>query len=576
MTSAQSTGTALSFAQILLDNKAISDDEFKLIRTESLNTGKTEEQIVLEKDLVSDEIFARAKSSFYNIPFFTLKEISINPQSAQFISEMLARKYSAVPIQFDTQTRKIKVVMKDPLDLPAIEFLERKTGYSVVPLIGTQHDIDLTINEMYGQGLTSEVTDAVIASNKEFTEEKAELTNMEQVKDLVREAPVAKIVSTLVEFAVKSRASDIHLEALPDKTRVRYRIDGILQEKLTLPKNIHDAVVSRIKILSNLKIDEKRIPQDGRFNFNLAGLEVDLRVSTLPTVNGEKVVMRLLKKAAKVPTLPELGLSGLALRRLEENMKKPHGIILITGPTGSGKTTTLYSILSILNTIRTNIVTLEDPVEYQITGINQVQVNPQAGLTFASGLRAFLRQDPNIILVGEIRDSETVTLAIQAALTGHLVFSTLHTNSASGAIPRLLDMGAENFLVASALNCLVGQRICRKVCSSCKEEYTPDPAVIENFKKILGDYFPKDKTFKFYRGKGCMECNKTGYYGRIGIFEVLPMSEKIIRLVLQKATMADIEKTAIEEGMLTMKQDGYLKIIDGVTTLEEVLRVAQE
>jgi len=327
-----------------------------------------------------------------------------------------------------------------------------------------------------------------------------------------------------------------------------------------------------------MKIDEKRVPQDGRFNFKTDGQEVDLRVSTLPTVYGEKVVMRLLKKSGGVPTMQELGLRGRALKNLEDSILRPHGIILICGPTGSGKTTTLYSVLSKINTTKVNIVTLEDPVEYKIAGVNQVQINPAAGLTFASGLRSFLRQDPNIIMVGEIRDSETTELAIQASLTGHLVFSTIHTKSASQAIPRLLDMGAESFLLASTLTAIVAQRICRVICPSCKETYDPPAEVKEDIKKVLGSLFspkPADK-FVLSRGKGCQECNNTGYFGRIGIFEVLPIIEKVARLVIEHSSALDIEKTAVEEGMITLKQDGYLKAVEGITTLEEVLRVAQD
>lgn len=566
-----------SFIDILFKNNAITADQLSAIKLQAISAGKSEEQVAEEQDFIATDEITKAKAEFYNIPVFLLKDLGkIAPEYTQFFSEMLARKYMVVTVRFDKGAKTLDVAMKDPLDMQTIEFLERKTGYKIKPLIGSEKDIETAITELYGQGLASEVSEAVIESKKEFEEEQGTVTNIEEFKELVREAPVAKIVATMVEFAVKSRASDIHIEPLEDKTRVRYRIDGILHEKLTLPKNIHEAVVSRVKILSGLKIDEKRIPQDGRFNFNVSGLEVDLRISTLPTVDGEKVVMRLLRKTAKVPTLPELGLTGIALKKLEENMKKPHGIILITGPTGSGKTTTLYSIFSVLNTSRVNIVTIEDPVEYKIPGVNQVQINPAAGLTFASGLRSFLRQDPNIILVGEIRDSETVTLAIQAALTGHLVFSTLHTNSASGAIPRLLDMGAENFLVASSINCLAAQRICRKICPACKESYEPDPAIVESIRNVLGIYFPNDKKILLYKGKGCVECNKTGYFGRIGVFEVLPISDMIMKLILQKGTTDEIEKRAIEEGMITMVQDGYLKVLEGITTIEEVLRVAQE
>ena len=401
------------------------------------------------------------------------------------------------------------------------------------------------------------------------------------VGDTIREAPIAKIVETVLGYAVKSRASDVHIEPQEDKTRVRYRIDGVLHEKLVLPKSVQDAVVSRIKVLSDMKIDEKRIPQDGRFNFKVDKEEVDLRVSSLPTVHGEKIVMRLLKKSGGVPTLQELGIRGTALKNLEAASIVPHGIVLVTGPTGSGKTTTLYSLLTKINSPKVNIVTLEDPVEYQMAGINQVQINPQAGLTFASGLRAFLRQDPNIIMVGEIRDQETAELAIQAALTGHVVFSTLHTNSAAGALPRLLDMKAEPFLLVSSMTLVMAQRVVRKICLDCKEEYDPEEVVLEDIKKVLGGLFdgwakqnPTEK-IKLHRGKGCDECGGTGYKGRIGVYEVLVMNEKIGRLILERRPAEDIEKQSTEDGMVLMKQDGYLKVLEGITTIEEVLRVAQ-
>ena len=360
---------------------------------------------------------------------------------------------------------------------------------------------------------------------------------------------------------------------------MRYRIDGILQEKLTLPRTIHDSLVSRVKILSQMKIDERRTPQDGRFSFKVGAQEVDLRVSSLPTVHGEKIVMRLLKKTGGLPALSELGLRGVQFKDLEDAIARPYGIILVTGPTGSGKTTTLYSVLTKLNKPTVNIVTLEDPVEYQIQGINQVQVNPQAGLTFANGLRSFLRQDPNIILVGEIRDSETTQLAIQAALTGHLVFSTLHTNDAATAIPRLIDLGAEPFLISSVLNASLAQRITRRICDDCREWYVPSPEIQENIKTVLGTVLPgkylKGEPLKIARGKGCQHCNGTGYYGRIAIFEVLKITSAINKLILKEASAKEIEEQAKQEDLITMKQDGYLKVLDGMTTIEEILRVAE-
>jgi type IV pilus assembly protein PilB len=397
----------------------------------------------------------------------------------------------------------------------------------------------------------------------------------------------------VMETAVKTGASDVHIEPGEKTTRLRYRVDGILEEKRALPKEMHESLVARIKILSNMKIDEKRVPQDGRFKIEVGKTKTDLRVSTLPTIYGEKVVIRLLKEEGKVFTFQDLGLRGLSLKRFEEALLKPVGMILVTGPTGSGKTVTLASALSKLNTVRVNIVTVEDPVEIRIPGVNQVQINSQAGLTFAQGLRSFLRQDPNIIMVGEVRDGETANLAVQAALTGHLVISTLHTNSASGAIPRLLDMKIENFLLASTLNAVLAQRLVRTICNDCKVEYDPPDEIQKEIKKVIDGVshshvlMSKDKSImdavkkgasgklKLYRGNGCDKCGGSGYRGRTGIFEVLEVSLGIQKLTLENSSASAIQSLAVEEGMLTLEQDGYLKVIEGKTTIEEVLRVSK-
>lgn len=565
--------SAQTLADILVQDKVLSAETASQVKVESLNTGVSLEEIINHKKLATPEQLAQAKAHLFGVPFVTLLGRGISPDIFNFIPEAVARRYNLIPFDLDVKKNTLLVAMADPLDLQVIEFIERKSGKKIIPYFALADDIEVAIEQQYGQSLATEVSAAL----KETATPAIRTVEAGKLGEIIREAPIAKIVSTLLEFAVKSRASDIHIEPGEGKTRVRYRIDGILHEKLALPKSVHDAVISRIKILCGMKIDERRIPQDGRFNFKMGQEEVDLRVSSLPTSNGEKIVMRLLKKSGGIPTLPDLGLRGIALKNLETAIARPHGIILVTGPTGSGKTTTLYAILSKLNTTRVNMVTLEDPVEYQIPGVNQVQINPAAGLTFATGLRSFLRQDPNIILVGEIRDTETTGLAIQAALTGHLVFSTLHTNNASTALPRLLDMGAEPFLIASVLNAVAGQRICRKICPSCKESYEPAVEVIEDIKNVLGKLFPASKgPIKLYKGKGCQECNQTGYLGRMGIFEVLPVSEKVARLVLEHASAADVEREAVAEGMITMKQDGYLKVIEGITTIEEVLRVAQD
>ncbi|MGD0523217.1 MAG: GspE/PulE family protein, partial [Candidatus Microgenomates bacterium] len=425
----------------------------------------------------------------------------------------------------------------------------------------------------YTNSLSEEVNQALEESSGGKTKEVKVVVSR---TGFIRDEKIAEIVNHILDFAMRARASDIHIEPQEASTRVRYRIDGILQEKLTIPRELHDSLVSRIKVLCGMKIDEKRIPQDGRFNFKTEDNEVDLRVSSLPTSWGEKIVMRLLKKSGGVPELTELGLRGQGLKTLQESVLRPHGIILICGPTGSGKTTTLYALISKINSPQVNIVTLEDPIEYKIPGVNQVQVNTGAGLTFASGLRSFLRQDPNIILVGEIRDRETADLAIQAALTGHLVFSTLHTNDASGALPRLLDMGAEPYLLASSVTAIVAQRVVREIHDECKEAYIPDPQIIPEMKEVLGSLWPTNKEIKFYRGKGDEDCSNSGYLGRIGIFEVFPVTEKISKLILERAPASEMEKQARADGMVTLKQDGYLKVLEGVTTIEEVLRVAEE
>ena len=563
-----------TIADILVASGKLSPEKAEKVKLEFLNTGKPIEQLITEGKLVSESDLTQARAQFYNIPYVSLSETPSSPEALNLVPRSVAETNNLLPFSFDKKKNELSLAMADPLNLETVEFVEKKTGAKIKPFMTTPSEVKNAIVERYGAGLATDVTAAL----KEVAPEIGVKTvDIKKLGEIIREAPIAKIVSTLLEFAVRSRASDIHLEPQEDKTRIRYRIDGILHEKLILPKNVHEALVSRIKILSGMKIDEKRIPQDGRFNFRSDGDEVDLRVSSLPTVYGEKIVMRLLKKSGGIPTLPDLGLRGKALANLEDAILRPHGIIIVCGPTGSGKTTTLYSVLSKINTTRVNIITLEDPVEYQIPGVNQVQVNPQAGLTFASGLRSFLRQDPNIILVGEIRDTETADLAIQASLTGHLVFSTLHTNSAAGALPRLLDMHAEPFLLASSMTALVAQRICRRICPTCKEEYEPALEVTEDIKKVLGNLLGnKGDKFKLFRGKGCPECNNTGYFGRLGIFEVLPVSEKIGRLILERSPASEIEKQAVEEGMITMKQDGYLKVVEGISTIEEVLRVAQD
>lgn len=568
-----------SLGEILKDEGLISEQGDKDIGLRRVKTGESEEDIIRALRLVPEESLVKAKAKFLKVPFIDLDNTAFSPEALSLVPESVAQKYKIVAYRFDAKAKTLFVTMVNPLDLETLEFLEKKTNLKINAAMSMEKQIDSFIREKYirEKSITSEV-------NKALDERKAEETVVKKTQDNVTvEAPVAKIVSTILEYAIKSRASDVHIEPQEDNVRVRYRIDGILQEKYLLPRNVHDAVVSRIKILSDLKIDEKRVPQDGRFFFSADGNDVDLRISTLPTTYGEKVVMRLLKKSQKVPSLPDLGLRGLALKNLMTSIQRPHGIIIVCGPTGSGKTTTLYSILDIVATSRVNVVTIEDPVEYQMKGVNQVQVNVQAGLSFASALRSFLRQDPNIIMVGEVRDAETADLAINAALTGHLVFSTLHTNDASGVPPRLLDMGAEPFLLVSSLNCVVGQRVLRRVCKECVSESDMTSDQEHEIKTTLGPIYNliEDKHRK--EGKkitlpkivGCEKCNNTGYVGRIAIYEVMPISEKLSKLIIEKAAASEIQKQAMDEGMLTMKQDGYVKVLEGITTMDEVVRVAQ-
>lgn len=566
-----------SLTDVLLSQHLLSQDAYMSAKLESANTGRPIEDILVEKNLVSSEEIGKAKAKLLGIAYVDIETEAIDPTALSLVPEQVARRYVVLPFKYNKDTNTLSLTMGDPANLEAIEFVRQKSGAVIVPYASDAKKIIKVIDEEYRQDIARQVS-AVI---KETQLPKPEVRTIEQAQlsQIIKEAPIARIVSTMLEYAMRSRASDTHIEPQEEETRVRYRIDGILHERLTLPKSVHDALISRIKILSDMKIDEHRIPQDGRFNFKAGEDEVDLRVSSLPTVHGEKIVMRLLRKSGGVPSLPELGLRGTALKNLEIAMLRPHGIIIVCGPTGSGKTTTLYAVLSKINTTKVNIITLEDPVEYQIPGINQVQVNPAVGLTFATGLRAFLRQDPNVILVGEIRDQETTDLAIQAALTGHLVFSTLHTSNAAGSLPRLLDLGAENFLLASTMTAVAGQRIIRRVCNECKSTYIPPDSVVSDIKQTLGKLMQQSsskETPKLYRGKGCSACNNTGYLGRIGIFEVLPVSEKIARLILEKSDAGTIEDVAVSEGMVTMKQDGYLKVLEGITTIEEVLRVAQE
>ncbi|MFC1756166.1 GspE/PulE family protein [Patescibacteria group bacterium] len=574
---------------VLHEKGLLNEDQLSAVKFEHVNSGKPVTEVIKERGYVTDKDFVEAFGEVYNIAFVDLKEIPIDNDVFNIVPLTTLKKYKIIP--FKIEEDRLHLAMADPLDLQTIEFVERKTSNKVIPFIATTEEIERILDEFKGQAIGDEISAAleeISQTTLKIEESQADITD----DNIIRDAPVARIVNMMLETAVKNGASDVHLEPGEEKSRLRYRVDGILEEKRTLPKEMHDSVTARIKILSNMKIDEKRIPQDGRFKIQVGDTFTDLRVSSLPTIYGEKIVIRLLKEQGVVFSYKDLGLRGLSLKRLEQATMKPTGMILVTGPTGSGKTVTLSAALSKLNTQRVNITTIEDPVEIRVLGVNQVQVNPQAGLTFASGLRSFLRQDPNIILVGEIRDGETAELAIHAALTGHLVLSTLHTNSAAGAIPRLLDMGVEDFLLSSTLIAILAQRLVRKICVECKTEFEPPKEIQEEIRVALTEIkantalVSKDpivaKALKIldeskltlYKGQGCDACGQTGYKGRLGIFELLEMTEKIAHLTVENNPSDVLTKASIEEGMITLLQEGYLRALEGSTTLEEVMRVA--
>lgn len=669
----------------------ISDGELKklllasgLVKPEAIEEampksegGESLQTIVLKKKLISDKDLTKLYAKSLDVPFVELGEVKIPRELLLKIPERIARKYQVV--LFGVEEDQLQLAMADPEDFQAADFITKQVGGKLKTYIATASDIMAAIDQYKGN-ISTEITKAIKDSSADAAaEEKV------SAKDLAEDAPIAKTVNVILEYAVKSRASDIHLEPRENIVQVRYRVDGVLRETMTLPKPILAAVVSRIKILANLKIDEHRVPQDGRFKFALGSKQVALRVSTLPIMDGEKVVMRILDESARALTLDELGFTGHALETIVRNLHKPHGMTLVTGPTGSGKSTTLYSVLSLLNTPGVNISTVEDPVEYRVSGVNQTQVNPKTGMTFAAGLRALLRQDPNIIMVGEIRDGETADLAVQAALTGHVVLSTLHTNNAATTLPRLLDMGLEAFLIASTVNTVIGQRLVRRLCPTCRVAYVPEGVELANVKRdfqldaalkrfnelktqpeaaapaapaaaepapakneaIIGSEHKKGRVINpehdidaagsildkiaadpniinrsaadakkpgavasnapaapgqpapapaapppppavdpkglkagqfllFKPGPGCETCGGNGYQGRMGIYEVLEVDEAVSKMIVGRATSDDIQMAAIRAGMLTMQQDGFVKALQGKTTIEEILRVTRE
>lgn len=573
----------------LLDAGLIKEKDLKEAEQTAKKTSKELRDVLLAEQLISEEELMKLEGYILGIPFVNLAKEKIDPEVLKVIPEPIAKSHNIVA--FRRKGQELEVAMIDPDDLATIDFIKKKANLKILPRLTTAESIKYVLQQ-YSKTLQAEFGDII---QKEVTgiravQEKAgqEGSNQEELQKVAEELPVIRIVDTLLKHAVLQRASDIHIEPTEKEVIVRYRIDGVLRDAMILPRQAAAGIVARIKVLSNLKLDERRLPQDGRFKIETDEYRYSARVSILPVFDGEKVVMRLLAEGSKAFTLEELGFRGEALECFQQNLKRPVGMILVTGPTGSGKTTTLYAAMEILNTPEVNISTVEDPIEYRIPRVNQTQINPKVGLTFASGLRSLLRQDPNILMVGEIRDQETANLAINAALTGHLVLSTLHTTNAAGSLPRLLDMGAEPFLISSTLNLVVAQRLVRKLGEE-KEGYklsskdVQDLSAYCNVEKVL-DMLRKEKIIKpketledltFWKPKPNAE-SSDGYKGRIGIYEVLRVTESMKELIAQRATSDKIQQRAEQEGMVTMVEDGLIKAAQGLTTIEEVLRVIIE
>lgn len=584
--------------QLLVKKQKITTEQLEKLKDEQKQNNRPLQDLVVKSNILSDKDLTKIYAEYADIPFVEIDPKSIEKVILEMLPEKIARQYNAVVFAISGETKQL--AMEDPDDVQAVDFLQKQIGSDYKLFVATKENI-LGALENYRDGVAEELSDVIAIQEED--EPKEEVSE----EDIAENSPIAKTVNLILEYAIRSSASDIHIEPREEFLQVRYRIDGVLKEANKLPRNVQAALVSRIKILSNLKIDERRVPQDGRFKVTVAGKKYALRVSTLPISEGEKVVMRILDESNRALTLEELGYWGWSLDKVNNAIAQPYGMLLVTGPTGSGKSTSLYSALTILNKPDVNISTVEDPVEYKIQGANQTQVNPVAGMTFIAGLRALLRQDPNIIMVGEIRDAETANLGVQAALTGHLVFSTLHTNNASTCLPRLLDMGVEPFLIASTVRAVIGQRLVRRLCKHCKKEYVPTKEEVQMIAKTFGILSASDmqrlhelekqaaeqkigddigeKTSstptnitRLYRPtpEGCEECGHAGYKGRMGIYEVLDNSVEIQKLIVANATSNTIQDQAVKEGMMTMQTDGFIKALRGQTSIEEILRVTRE
>ena len=570
----------------LIENQMLTAKQASEFQEKAKADKKDIEDILVNKEIISLENLAKLKATLYNLPYENLREKSIDENAINIISREVAENYKV--ICFLKQGRKIKVGITDPDNFKAIEavdFLSKGNGLEVEYFFVSKDSFGEAVKKY--KSISEELSSALESKASEEEElMTVDVADKIDLEEITKSAPVAKIVSVIIRHAVEGGASDIHIEPLHAESRVRYRIDGILHTSLVLPRNVHNAIVARVKVMANLKIDETRIPQDGRISLVVDEKAIDFRVSILPLVGSEKVVMRILDTTKGAPALLDLGFQGRQLNVVENNLKKTEGLFLVTGPTGSGKSTTLFSALDILNREGVNISTLEDPVEYQMKGVNQSQIRPEIGYTFSSGLRSFLRQDPDVIMVGEIRDEETAELAIHAALTGHMVLSTLHTNSAVGAIPRMIDMNVEPFLLGSTMHTVIAQRLARKICPHCKEKFNIPDGVLAEIKAEISnigeEYISQiikgfdSKKLVFYRGKGCPRCGNKGYSGRVSVVEVLDINKKLKRLIFDGNRDLSIEQVKSTQEFITIKQDGILKVLQGITTMEEVLRVMKD
>ena len=572
----------------LLDSELAEEKQIKEAEEEAKKTEKKLGDILVKKGIITDEQLAKLEAHILGIPYVSLEKETIDPRALRVIPEPIARKHNIIAYKKDG--KKLEVAMLDPEDLQTIDFIRKKAALKILPRLTNKESIKNALRQ-YKESLASEFGELIGRESKEVKVLKVQKGETEggALAKRAEEVPIMKIVDAILRHAVLQNASDIHIEPQEKEVVVRYRIDGILHDTMTLPSNVQSGIVARIKVLSDLKLDEHRLPQDGRFKIETEDFRVSFRVSVLPVYNGEKIVMRLLREDTEGFTLEELGFAGEALEKVHRHLKRPTGMILVTGPTGSGKTTTLYAMMDILNVPDVNISTIEDPIEYRMPRINQTQVRPDIGLTFASGLRSLVRQDPDILMIGEIRDAETASLAINAALTGHLVLSTLHTNSAAGALPRLLDMEQEAFLISSTVNLIIAQRLVRKICPESREKYTLTTQEVKSLEKYINierviahlvenKIIEKARTLadlEFYKPKSSKKC-PDGYEGRVGIYEVLEVTETVKRLITSHTTSDELNERAVEEGMITMAEDGIIKAAQGITSIEEILRVTRE